>query len=48
MSNSHGDFPFLRPQERVPDVPVLSRDNLLQLEKIQEVFPSRRDEALFR
>ena len=48
MSNSHGDFPFLRPQERVPDVPVVSRDNLLQLEKIQEVFPSRRDEALFR
>ena len=48
MSNSHGDFPFLRPQERVPDVPVVSRDNLLQLEKIQEIFPSRRDEALFR
>ena len=46
--NSHGDWPFLRPQERVPEVPVVSRDHLLQLEKIQEVLPSRRDEAHFR
>ena len=46
--NSHGDWPFLRPPERVPEVPVESREHLLQLEKIQEVLPSRRDEAHFR
>ena len=33
--NSHGDWPFLRPPERVPEVPVVSRENLPQLEKIQ-------------
>ena len=47
-SNSHGDWPFLRPTERVPEVLVVSRDHLPQLEKIQEVLPSRRDEAHFR
>ena len=47
-SNSHGDWPFLRPPEWVPDVPVVSREHLPQLEKIQEVLPSRRDEAHFR
>ena len=47
-SNSHGDWPFLRPPERVPEVPVVSREYLPQLEKIQEVLPSRRDEAHFR
>ena len=47
-SNSHGDWPFLRLQERVPEVPVVSREHLPQLEKIQEVLPSRRDEAHFR
>ena len=47
-SNSHGEWPFLRPPERVPQVPVVSRDHLSQLEKIQEVLPSRRDEAHFR
>ena len=46
-SNSHGDLPFLRPPERVPEVPVVSREHLGQLEKIQEVLPSRRDEAHF-
>ena len=46
-SNSHGDWPFVRPPERVPDVPVVSREHLPQLEKIQEVLPSRRDEAHF-
>ena len=46
-SNSHGDWPFLRPTERVPEVPVVSRQHLPQLEKIQEVLPSRRDEAHF-
>ena len=47
-SNSHGDWPFLRPPERVSEVPDLSREDLPQLEKIQEVLPSRRDEAHFR
>ena len=47
-SNSHGDWPFLKPPERVPEVPIVSREHLPQLEKIQEVFPSRRDEAHFR
>ena len=47
-SNSHGDRPFLRPPERVPEDPVVSREHLPQLEKIQEVLPSRRDEAHFR
>ena len=32
----------------VPEVPVVSRGHLPQLEKIQEVLPSRRDEAHFR
>ena len=47
-SNSHGDWPFLRPPERVREVPVISREHLPQLEKIQEVLPSRRDESHFR
>ena len=48
QSNSHGDWPFLRPPERVPEVPVVSRERLPKLEKIQEVLPSRRDECQFR
>ena len=47
-SNSQGDWPFLRPPERVTDVLIVSREHLPQLEKIQEVLPSRRDEANFR
>ena len=47
-SNSHGDWPFLRRPARVPEIPVVSREHLPQVEKIQEVFPSRRDEAHFR
>ena len=47
-SNSHGDWPFLWPPEGVVEVPVVSREHLPQLEKIQEVLPSRRDEAHFR
>ena len=47
-SNSHGDWPFLRPPERVSEVPIVMRKHLPQLEKIQEVLPSRRDEAHFR
>ena len=27
LSNSHGDWPFLRPPERVPEVPVVSREH---------------------
>ena len=41
-SNSHGDWPFLRPPERVPEVLVVSGAYLPQLEKIQEVLPSMR------
>ena len=48
LSNSHGYWPFLMPPERVPEVPVVSREHLPQLEKIQEVLNSRRDEAHFR
>ena len=46
--NSHGDWPFLRPPERVPGIPIASGEHLPQLGKIQEVLPSRRDEAHFR
>ena len=46
--NSHGDWPFLRPPAWVPEVPVVSREHLPQLEKIQEVLPFRRDEYHFR
>ena len=46
-SNLHADWPFLRPPERVPEVPVVSREHLLQLEKIQEVLPSRRAVTYF-
>ena len=28
QSNSHGDWPFLMPQERVPEVPVVNREHL--------------------
>ena len=45
--NSHGDWPSLRPPDHVPEVPVVSREHLPQLDKIQEVLPSRRDEAHF-
>ena len=47
-SNSHRDCPFLRSPERFPVVSVVSREHLPPLEKIQEVLPSRRDEAHFR
>ena len=54
-SNSHGDWPFLRPPERVPEFPErvpefpgVSSEHLTQLEKIGEVLPSCRDEAHFR
>ena len=46
--NSLGDCPFLRPPEQVPEVPVVSRQHLPQLEKIQEILPASRDEAHFR
>ena len=46
--NLHGDWPFLRPPERVPEGPVVGLEHLPQLEKIQEVLPSSRDEDHFR
>ena len=45
---SHVDWPFLSPPERFPEVPVVSREHMPQIEKIQEVLPSRRHEAHFR
>ena len=39
---------FLEATSPVPEVPVVSREHLPQLEKIQEVLPSRQDEAHFR
>ena len=47
-SYSHVDWPFLRPPWRVPEILVESREHLPELEKIQEVLPSRRDEFHFR
>ena len=44
---THGDWPFLSSPERVHEVPVVSQEHLPQLEKIQEVLTSRRDEAHF-
>ena len=41
LSTYNGDWPFLRPPERVPEVPIASREHLPQLEKIQEVLPSK-------
>ena len=46
-SNSHGNWSFLRPTERVPEVPFVSREHLPQLEKMKEILPFRRDEAHF-
>ena len=39
---------FVRPPERVSEGAVISQEHLPQVEKIQEVLPSRRDEAHFR
>ena len=39
QSNSHGDWPFLRPRERVPEVQVVSREHLPQLEKTRRFSP---------
>ena len=47
-SYSHGPWPSLRPAQRVHVIPVVSREHLLQLEKIQEVLPFWRDEAHVR
>ena len=38
-SNSHGDWPLLRRPERVTEVPVISREHLLQLEKSRWFSP---------
>ena len=47
-SSLHEDWTLLSPTELVPDVQLVTREHLSQLNKIQEVLPSRRDEALFR
>ena len=38
-SNSHGDWPFLRPPERVPEVPVVSREHLPHWRKSRRFSP---------
>ena len=48
LCNSQGDWPFLRPPERVPEVSIVGLEHLPQLENIQDVLPSRRDEVHFR
>ena len=42
------ELAFPEAPSRVPDIPVVSREHRPQLEKIQEVLPSRLDEAHFR
>ena len=37
--NSHGDWPILRPPERVTEVLVVSQEHLPQLEKIRRFSP---------
>ena len=39
-SNSHGDWPFLRPPERVPEVPVVSQKHLPHSRKSRRFSPS--------
>ena len=38
-SNSHGDWPFLRPPERFHEVPVINREHLPQLKKSRRFSP---------
>ena len=38
-SNSHGDWPFLRPPERVPEVPVVTRESLPNSRKSRRFSP---------
>ena len=38
-SNSHGDWTFLRPPERVPEVPVVSREHLRNSRKSRRFSP---------
>ena len=38
-SNSHGEWPFLRPPERVPEVPVVSREYLPHSRKSRSFSP---------
>ena len=40
-SNSHVDWPFRRPPERVPEVPVVSREHLPQLKAVK-LFPHEK------
>ena len=47
-SSLHEDWNLLSPTELVPDIPLVTREHLSQLNKIQEVLPYRREKALFR
>ena len=42
-SSLHEDWNLLSPTELVPDIPLVTREHLSQLNKIQEVLPSRRE-----
>ena len=46
--NSHGDWPFLRPHKRDPEVPIVTKEGPATTREKQEILPSRREEALFR
>ena len=46
--NSHGDWPFLRPHKRDPEVPIVTKEGPAATREKQEILPSRRDEALLR
>ena len=49
--NSHGDWTFLRPHDRVPEVPVVTREKIQvcchNSRKTRRFSPSKQDEALF-
>ena len=38
-SNSHGEWPFLRPPERVPEVPIVSQEHLCNSRKPRRFSP---------
>ena len=46
-SNSHGDWPFLRPPERVPEVPVVSQEHLPHSRKSRRFSPPGEMRPIF-
>ena len=45
--NSYGELPFLRPQQRVPEIPVVTQKGPAATRENQEILPSSQYEALF-